>query len=191
MEKGHIPGNKGKITTTEPLKSLEDVAKVRHAIQDDPRSLALFSLGVNSALRASDMLNLKRDDLKGNQLLLREKKTGKLRHLVINAPTLAAINAYLATRKDDLEWLFAGQRGKLTHGYLGALTKSWFKKAGIEAERIACHSLRKTFVRINHSEFGVPLSTMMHTLNHSSERQTLQYCGLLGEDVAAVYANVI
>ena len=32
---------------------------------------ALFCLGVNSALRASDILKLKRNDLKGNELFIR------------------------------------------------------------------------------------------------------------------------
>ena len=183
--------NRGRILTTEPLKSLEDVAKVRAAVQLDPRCLALFSLGVNSALRASDILKLKRKDLRGNELFIREKKTGKLRRLTLNEPTVQAINAYVATRSDTFEWLFVGQRGQMTHGYLGKLVRQWFADAGIEARNVACHSLRKTFVRLNHEAFGVSLGTLMIALNHSTERQTLSYCGLTAEDVEKTYANVI
>jgi integrase len=183
--------NRGRILTTEPLKSAAQVRKVRAVIEDDPRSLALFTLGVNSALRSSDLLGLKRTDLKGNELFVRERKTGKLRRLLINDPTLKTIKAYLATRNDSHDWLFVGQRGKLTYGYLGSLVKRWFKEARIDVRNAAGHSLRKTFVRLNHQVHGVPLSTLMFALGHSSERQTMEYCGLLAEDVERVYKNVI
>lgn len=183
--------NRGRVLTTEPLKSMDDVQKVRCVLENDPRGLALFSLGTNSALRASDLLGLKRTDLRGNEIFIREKKTKKLRRMILNEPTVAAINAYLATRTDCHEWLFVGQRGKMTHGHLGAMVRSWFKAAGIEAKNVACHSLRKTFVRLNHTEFNVNLGTLMVALNHSTERQTLAYCGLTGDDVAKAYANII
>jgi integrase len=183
--------NRGRILTTEPLKSATQVRRVRDVIEDDPRSLALFTLGVNSALRSSDLLGLKRTDLRGSELLVRERKTGKLRRLVLNDPTLKTLDAYLATRNDEHEWLFVGQRGKLTYGYLGSLVKRWFREAGIEVRNAAGHSLRKTFVRLNHTVHKVPLSTLMFALGHSSERQTLEYCGLLAEDVVRVYKNVI
>ena len=183
--------NRGKILTTEPLKSLEDVQRVKTILSNDPRSYALFCMGVNTALRASDILNLKRSDLKGSELFVREKKTRKLRRITLNPPTLEAIQAYLATRHDAQEWLFIGQRGRLTHGYLGKLVKTWFAEAGIPRGRYACHSLRKTWVRLQHEIFDVSLGTLMTALNHSTEAQTLQYCGLNSEDVAESYANEI
>jgi integrase len=183
--------NRGRILTTEPLKSIEDVQKVREVVKDDPRALALFTLGCNSALRANDLLGLKRTDLVGNELLLREKKTKKLRKIVLNHHTLSAIHGYLQTRDDKHDWMFVGQRGRMTHGYFGWMCKQWFQKAGIKAHRVATHSLRKTFVRLNHTHFNVKLSTLMFALNHSSERQTLQYCGLMAEDVEKVYKNEI
>lgn len=183
--------NKGRILTTEPLKSVEDVAKVRAVLREDPRGFALFAIGTNTALRASDILKLKRKDFRGNELFIREKKTGKLRRIPLNEPTVAATNAYLETRSDTHEWLFVGQRGRMTHGYLGKLVRSWFEKAGIEATNVASHSLRKTFVRLNHEVFDVSLGTLMVCLNHSTERQTLAYCGLTTEDIEKTYANVI
>lgn len=183
--------NRGLVLTTEPLKSVEDVAKVRAVVKSDPRANALFHLGVNSALRAVNILSLKRSDLRGNELFIRERKTNKLRRIKLNPPTVEAIERYLATRTDPMEWMFVGARGKMTHGYLGKMVRSWFEMAGIEAQNVACHSLRKTFVRINHTVKNVRLSTLMFALNHSSERQTLAYMGLVEEDVAKVYANEI
>ena len=111
--------NRGRITTTEPLKTLDDVQRVREVLKKDPRGFALFCLGVNSALRASDILKLKRSDLKGNELFIREKKTRKLRRITLNDLTVAALAAYLVSRTDSHEWMFVGQRGQMTHGYFG------------------------------------------------------------------------
>jgi integrase len=183
--------NKGKILTTEPLKSLEDVERVRRTIESDLRAVALFRVGTNTALRASDILKLKRKDLKGDELFIREKKTGKLRRMPLNPPTVEAVNRYLSSRTDDWEWMFVGQRGKMTHGYLGKMVKTWFIEAGIPPGQYASHSMRKTFVRIQHEIFGVSMGTLMTALNHSTEAQTLAYCGLTAEDVAEAYANEI
>lgn len=183
--------NKGRILTTEPLKSLEEVERVRAVLANDLRGMALFRVGTNTAFRASDILGLKRKDLRGNEIHVREKKTGKLRRVIVNEPTIEAINAYLASRDDVYEFMFVGQRGKMTHGYLGKLVRSWFVAAGIDRERVASHSLRKTFCRIQHEVFDVSLGTLMTALNHSTERQTLAYVGLNAEDVVKAYTNVI
>jgi integrase len=183
--------NRGLVTTTEPLKTIDDVMNVREVLQNDPRGFALFALGVNSALRASDILKLKRTDLKGNELFIREKKTRKMRRITLNAFTVGTLEAYLATRTDVHEWMFVGQRGKMTHGYFGKLVKTWFVAAGVPKGQYATHSLRKTFVRLQHEIFGVSLGTLMTCLNHSTEAQTLQYVGLNADDVATTYANQI
>jgi len=87
--------------------------------------------------------------------------------------------------------MFVGQRGKMTHGYLGKLVRQWFEDAGIAAKNVASHSMRKTFVRLQHEVFGVSLGTLMTALNHSTEKQTLAYVGLVAEDVEKAYANEI
>jgi integrase len=87
--------------------------------------------------------------------------------------------------------MFVGQRGKMTHGYLGKLVRSWFEKAGIDRVDVAGHSMRKTFVRIQHEVFGTRIGTLMVALNHSTEKQTLDYAGLTAEDVVKSYGNVI
>lgn len=182
--------NKGRILTTDPLKSEGDIKRVKTTLKNDARALALFTTGINTALRSSDLLGLKRSDLKGDELFIRERKTKKLRKIVLNKETLAALRAYLRTREDANELMFLGLRGRITHGWLGSQVKKWFKTAGVQAGRYATHSLRKTFVRINY-ERGVPLATLMVICNHSSERQVLTYCGITAEDVQKVYDRAL
>lgn len=182
--------NLGKIITTIPLKSMDEIQSVKNALTNDPRALAMFTIAINTGLRSCDLLSLKRSGLKGNELFIRERKTKKLRRLIINEPTLKVINSYLATRTDNIDLLFIGARGKITHGTYGKWVKSWCDMAGLDTENRAGHTLRKTFVRTNY-ERGVKLATLMVMCNHSSERQTLTYIGITGEDVQKVYEHAI
>lgn len=157
-----------------------------------PRNRALFVLGCNTALRAGDMLNLKRDQLtlidNGRyEIVTVEQKTKKVRRIVLNLPTSKILRDHLDSSEG--EYVFEGQRGKLTVSYLRRLIKGWCAEAGIEGQ-VATHTLRKTFVR-THYERGVSLAVLMRILNHSSELQTLTYVGMLPRDIEYVYDSAI
>ena len=74
--------------------------------------------------------------------------------------------------------------------YLRRLLKEWCDEAGVEGH-IATHTMRKSFVRLNYEHFGTPLAVLMRALNHSSEKQTLDYVGLLPKDIERLYDNSI
>jgi integrase len=190
---GHIPAHAGKVTTTTPLKDIEHVAAIKALLQDRPRDLALFVMGCNTAFRAGDLLALERSDLRllpdgRYEVTVIEGKTRKLRQVTLNKPTSEVLHGHLSTSTGT--YVFEGQRGRLSVSYLTRLLKEWAEAAGVEG-RIASHTLRKTFVRLQHDIFGTSLTTLMHVLNHSSERQTLAYMGLLAEDVNEAYSNAI
>lgn len=198
FQKGHRPSHKGRCVTSEPLKNLEWVADVKHYLRNNPRNLALFTLAVNSAFRASDILNLRFENLKQLQngcieITTREKKTGKIRLVVLNNATSKILNEHISlcryTKPDDL--VFPGQRGPMGTSYFGRMVKTWITEATLTDGRWSTHTLRKTWVYHQHKTFDVELSTLMFALNHSSERQTLQYMGALTEDVASAYQNAI
>lgn len=196
--KGHRPAHKGKCVTTEPLKQLEMIADVKKYLRLQPRNLALFTLAVNSAFRSSDILNLRHENLKQLQngciqITTREKKTGKIRMVVLNKSTSTVFNNHIATSRYTAprELVFPGQRGPMGTSYFGRMVKSWINEATLIDGRWSTHSLRKTWVYHQHKTFDVELSTLMYALNHSSERQTLQYMGALSEDVAQAYENAI
>ena len=93
------------------------------------------------------------------------------------------------SKSDDL--VFRGQRGKMGTSYWSQLLKGWCTAVGYTGEKVATHSLRKTWVKTQHEKFGASLTTLMYALNHSSERQTLQYVGIVAEDVNKLYTNEI
>ena len=49
---------KGSKIKVEPIRSLKDIQLIRRMLQENPRDLALFTIGINTNLRASDLLRL-------------------------------------------------------------------------------------------------------------------------------------
>lgn len=186
---GHVPAHKGTRTATTPIREYSKVQEVKSLLRSNRRNLALFTLGCNTAFRASDLLSLRRADLTeladGRYEVLKvEQKTGKVRRITLNAPTSQVLRDHLTTSAGDL--VFQGQRGKMSVSYLGRLMKSWCQQAGVDG-RVATHTMRKTFVRLQYEHFGTSLAVLMRALNHSSEQQTLTYVGMLPKDIERLY----
>lgn len=105
---------RGTTTTVSPIKEMKDIKSIKKLLVDNPRNLCLFILGINTNLRASDLLSLKVRDVKhlkpGDTLALKEKKTRKPRQITINKEVVKAIQGLLKSlpyRDGDL--LFMGK----------------------------------------------------------------------------------
>lgn len=188
---GHTPSHAGKVTTTQPIRG-QHIQDIRRLLQGRPRDLAIWSVATNCALRGGDLLDLKWSDTEDDgvriTLRLRESKTQKLRTIVLNPVASADLRAW--RRLTSSEFCFSGQRGKLTVATLGRLVKSWAQEVGVTS-RVSSHSLRKTWCRAMVDQHDEPLYKLMWALNHSSERQTAQYLGILQADVAGLYEHVV
>jgi integrase len=102
-----------------PIKKLKDIKAIKKLLHDQPRNLCLFTMGINTNLRASDLLRITAGMVRhleaGDELTLKEKKTGKHRRITLNKAVIASIQALLDSRDyQDDDPLFLGQRGCLT-----------------------------------------------------------------------------
>ncbi len=74
-------------------------------LDDQPRNLALFILGINIAFRANELVALDVEDVAhlnvGDILDHKQKKTKKYRSVTINQSAHAAIQNWLAVRPDS------------------------------------------------------------------------------------------
>ena len=74
---------KGSTIAVEPIRLTKDIKLIKKHLQDSPRNLCLFILGINTNLRASDLLQIQVDQVKNlppeRELLLKEKKATHLR----------------------------------------------------------------------------------------------------------------
>jgi len=186
---------KGSVIRVDPIRNIKDIKSIRKLLADQPRNLALFILGTNTNLRASDMLGIKAGQVRGlkpmDEIEIRERKTGKLRRITLNKTVVEATNSLLATfpyHDDDL--LFRGQRGPLTVPSLTRLVKSWCKAINLQGN-FGSHSLRKTWGYHQRVTFGRSLPELMVCFNHGSQKQTLDYLCIQPEEIRSIYANEI
>lgn len=187
---GHIPSHKGKVTTTDPIKTGANVAMIKAHLADDVRGLALWTLATHSMLRSGDLVNLQWEDLHegengGCEIRLHEQKTGKIRVIALPRSVCEVLFAWRAIC--DHSYIYSGQRGPLTTATWGRMVKDWCNAAGFEGN-FSGHTARKTGVRVRYDEHDVKLATLMHMLNHSSEATTLVYMGRMQEEVKQAYS---
>ena len=196
MKKGQNSNHptKGSKISVEPIKSLKDIKAIKKILADKPRDLCLFTLGINTNLRASDLLKLTVDHvhhlLPGDSLFLAEQKTGKFRRITINKAVHSAISDLLEWGEPDFDdYLFKSQRGDvLTVPSLSRLVKSWCKTINLKGN-YASHTLRKTWGYHQRVTFNVGIPELMVCFNHSTQRQTLDYLCIQPEEIKSVYMN--
>jgi integrase len=184
---------KGAKIAVSPIKDLADIEAIKRLLATSPRNYCLFVLGVNSNLRASDILSIKAGDVRhlkpGDDLVLREKKTGKRRRITMNKAVVQAIQNLLKTRPyKDSDPLFLGRDGALTRPALTSLVKKWCRKVGLIGN-FGAHSLRKSWGYHMRLTFGVGLPELMVCYNHSSQRETLNYLCIQDDEIRGIYQN--
>ena len=180
----------------EPIKLLKDIKAIKKLLAGRPRDLALFTVGINTNLRASDLLRIKAGHVKDlkpmSDLEIREKKTGKLRRVTLNKSCVDAIQRLLSSQDyADSDPLFKGRGNEpLTVPSVNRLVKQWADAINLR-DNYGSHTLRKTFGYQQRVTFGVGIPELMACFNHSSQRQTLDYLCIQPEEIRSVYANEI
>jgi integrase len=184
---------KGDQIKVDPIRKRKDIESIKKLLGDDPRNYALFTIGINTNLRASDLLRIRvgqvRDFKPGDEIELKERKTGKSRRITLNKACVQAIQRLLASRPyADEELLFTGQRGPLTVPSVHRLVKGWCRAINLRGN-YGSHSLRKTWGYHQRVTFGVDIPRLMVCFNHSTQRQTLDYLCIQPEEIKDVYQN--
>jgi integrase len=192
----HNHPRKGDVLKVSPLRRQKDINAVKRLLASNARNHALFTVGINSALRGSDLARLKVGDVRylevGEHFVLREKKQSKLRNVTINRVMYDAIHNLLAEKPgaSDDDYLFPSQKSKgpLTTSTLNNMVKEWCRMAKIKG-KYGSHSLRKTWGYHARVTFGMDLATLVDCFGHSTQKQTLTYLGIQKEEVRKAFLN--
>ena len=160
----------------------------------------IWKIGVNTALRISDLLtlsmaNVRSLDPKQPALKIREKKTGKTRKIVINKTALTVMQRRLKEHPKH-KWLFQSEALNLgkRHPAQAINRRSVsrvFQKVGQSvAPKVALgtHSMRKTRGYAMHKA-GRSIESIAKVLNHSSPAVTMRYIGLVQQDIDDSYTE--
>lgn len=182
----------------DPIKEPRDIKKIKKLLANNPRDSLLFVMGINSGMRAQDLLSLKVGSVRnlklGESVSVREKKTGKENVMIVNKEIKAALDRYLTEEdKTDGEFLFRSRKGlnyPLTTYRVMGLIKSWTEAIGLKGN-FGAHTLRKTWTYHQRKTFGVSWEILAKRLNHSSPSITRRYLGIGDEEVEEILMNAI
>lgn len=170
----------------------------------NPTCYLIWKVGVNLALRVSDVLKITVDEAKkyiatGNYKS-KDKKTGKDNLVKINENTKEAFKQALELREKakvsvDNPYLFVGE-GNRTSNSITSISRQavdkYFKEA-VEDENlnihIGTHTMRKTWGNLAYLK-GYKIEIIMKRLNHSSQETTLLYLGITNKDIDSMVEDL-
>ncbi|MFP7673706.1 tyrosine-type recombinase/integrase [Marivita sp. S0852] len=193
---------KGSTTKVEPIRDLEAIAAIKSALSSKPRDLCLFTLGINTAYRANELLSIKVGQIAhleaGDSLSLMQSKTGQYRRIMLNGVAVIAIQGWLkAHPKPEPDCpLFISQRTRkaLTVSPFINMVKSWCQHEGLQGN-YGSHTLRKTwgYHQLRGNTKTPPhlvLPLLMEAYGHATQQQTLEYLCIQSDEVASLFMQV-
>ncbi|MBA7659779.1 Tyrosine recombinase XerC [subsurface metagenome] len=176
------------------VRAIKDKAKIG-AIKDylkdrNVRDYLLFVAGCNLAIRISDLLSLKVDQVRDNQgnirefIRLKEQKNRKQRELSVNKALTTALTTFFKQSPvlEKESPLFPGVKSDkaMTRQNAHFIIKNACRAVGLEGN-YSTHSLRKSWGYAAYSQ-GVRIEEIMKKLGHASPGVTLRYIGIEQED---------
>ena len=144
------------------------------------RDKALIMTILSSGLRASEILNLKEDDLYRRSLIVSRGKGGKPRVTFIDPLTEKSIREYHHKREVDSVFVFTNSFGKpLSRQYLSRMISETALRAGIK-KRVSAHTLRHSFAT-NMLRKGARIEDVQPLMGHSNISTTRLYMHFTNE----------
>lgn len=171
--------------TVHPIKEIKKVNAFELFLRRASyRNYFMFVLGINVALRISDLLNLKVKDVKGKKYLkVREVKNNNDKIQLLSLEIRQIISDYVEGMKDD-DYLFPSQRGEKPISRVQAyrILNHAAKALGFTELSIGAHTLRKTF-GYHFYQKTKDLGLLQEFFGHSSIETTKRYIGLMQEEM--------
>lgn len=188
--------------TTQPIRNSYQLQLIKDYYLSEKtniRNYILIILGLNTALRISDVLSLTYGDIYNYQrkewkthITVIEQKTGKQNRIYMNQEVRKVFRQYMdPTRHEPSAWLFSSQKqkeGHLSRYQAYRIIKDAGAFAGLD-ENFSCHSLRKTFGYRAWKQGTAP-ALLMSIFNHSAYQITKRYLCIEQDDKDEVFAKI-
>ncbi len=185
---------KGSSIKVEPIRDSKDIKAIKKHLKDHPRDLCLFSFGINTAYRASEILSLTIGQIEhlqaGDRLEIKQPKSGKYRAITLNKTVVAAMQNWLQVHPDKRSDapLFISQRTAkaLSVSTLNNMVKKWCRSIGLKGN-YGSHSMRKTWGYHQRVRNKQPIPLLMVAFGHTSQGQTLDYLCIQDDEIRDLY----
>ena len=169
----------------QPIRDKNKIEEIKSYLkQNGSRDLLLFTMGINTGLRISDLLKLKVIDVRNkSHVEIKEQKTGKIKRFPLLGNLQSMLDEYTKGKLDN-EFLFRSREGanrSITRGMAYLIINEACQKAEI-TDSIGTHTLRKTFGYHHYQQFH-DVAILQYLLNHSSPSITLRYIGITQDNV--------
>ena len=184
---------------TQPIRNKNQIYELTQYFlkRGELRNYLLIVMGVHTALRISDLLRLKWEDVYDFDLqrvrenvTITEEKTGKSKIVTLNKTIAAALTLCIsATNPGD--FLFKSRKGEnnaISRIQAYRIISNGAKTLGFSS-KVSCHSLRKTF-GYHAWQNGVNPAVIMEIYNHSNFAVTRRYLGVTQDDKDEVYRKL-
>jgi len=182
------------MSTTQPIRDKSHVRELseHYLEQGELRNYLLIVMGVHTALRISDLLRIKWDDVYDfnrnrlrDSISILEHKTSKTKLIKLNVAIINSLHICMSLIKQG-EFIFKSRKG----GAISRIQAYRIIRSASEAldfhSNISCHSLRKTF-GYHAWKNGVSPAVLMEIFNHSNFDITRRYLGVTQDDKNDVY----
>jgi len=190
------PWNKGRLVGQKAPLRVRDIwaIRVRLQLQCRTRDLALFDLGIDSKLRACDLVRLRvRDvchgDHPSSRAIVLQQKTQRPVQFEITLATREALERWIKDanlRSDD--YLFPSRLHQSQH--LGTrqyarIVDGWVGEAGLDPTGYGTHSIRRTKPTLIYRRTK-NLRAVQLLLGHTKLESTVRYLGIEVDDALEI-----
>ena len=188
--------------TTQPIRNKEDLKKFMEyyqTVEPNQRNRALITVGLYTALRISDILDLKWEDVYDfkqqcflEHILVHEHKTGKISMIAMNTCLKDVLTQYYMERQpESTDFLFSKPQKPCEHLCRSQAYRIVRKAAEnvLHEPHISCHSLRKTFGYQAWKQGASPV-LLMDIYNHSSFSITKRYLGIKQDERDKIFQTI-
>lgn len=188
----HAPWNKGVIVGQKSPFKLKEIWAIRVLLQlqHRVRELAMFDLGLDSKLRACDLVKMRvRDICHGEHVSPRatvmQQKTSRPVQFEITQPTCDAVSNWIKEAKLGQEdYLFPSRIHASPHigtRQYARIVDSWVTEIGLNPSEYATHSMRRTKASLIYRRTK-NLRAVQLLLGHTNIASTVRYLGIEVDD---------